>query len=69
MYLKHKPTSDLVEVLDMAALIDPFSKQLSGRFHAGEELQEAEMFDKATLSFPSGESLPRCWQDPDYKLG
>jgi hypothetical protein len=69
MYLKHKSTSDLVEVLDMAALIDPFKNEISGRFHAGEELQDAELFDKAGLGFPSGEPLPRCWTDPDYKLG
>jgi hypothetical protein len=69
MYLKHKPTSDLVEVLDMPTLIDPCRAQVSGRFHAGEELQEAELFDKGSLCFPSGESLPRCWLDADYKQG
>ena len=39
-----------------------------GRFHAGEELQEAEQFAKTNLSFPSGEALPRCWLDPAYQL-
>jgi hypothetical protein len=69
MYLRHKPTSDLVEVLDMAALIDPCSQEVSGRFHAGEELQEPEVYAKEVLCFPSGEPLPRCWLDPDYKQG
>ena len=39
-----------------------------GRFHAGEELQEAERFAKTDLTFPSGEPLPRCWLDPAYQL-
>ncbi len=38
-----------------------------GRFHAGEELGDPLTFEKADLAFPSGEELPRCWVDPDYK--
>jgi hypothetical protein len=67
MYLKHKPTSDLVEILELASLFDPCRADVSGRFHAGEELQDPEPFKKSELMFPSGESLPRCWIDPDYK--
>jgi len=67
MYMKHKPSGDLVEVLDAVALADPCQNSLSGRFHVGEELQDPESFDKADLTFPSGEHLPRCWVDPDYK--
>jgi hypothetical protein len=67
MYLKDKNSGDLVEVLDVKALADPFQKNIQGRFHVGEELQEPMGFDKVNLLFPSDESLPRCWVDPDYK--
>ncbi len=67
MYLKDRNSGDLVEVLSVSDLIDPFKKTLPGRFHAGEELGEPQTFDKAQLQFPSGEALPRCWLDPHYK--
>lgn len=67
MYLKHQPTGDLVEVLDIASLIDPYRTKLAGRFHSGEELQDPANFAKAELIFPSGEPLPRCWIDPTYR--
>ncbi|HHM05217.1 MAG TPA: acetyltransferase [Gammaproteobacteria bacterium] len=67
MYLKHRSSGSLVEVLDTAALADPCHATVKGRFHAGEELQEAADFAKAELIFPSGEALPRCWLDPNYK--
>ena len=67
MYLKHQPSGDMVEVLDLAALFDPFKTSTRGRFHAGEELQEETEFTKAELQFPSGEPLPRCWVDPHYR--
>ncbi|HEB66387.1 MAG TPA: acetyltransferase [Gammaproteobacteria bacterium] len=67
MYLKDKQTGDLVEVLTLDDLFDPFKATVSGRFHAGEELQEPRNFAKADLIFPSGEGLPRCWTDPHYK--
>lgn len=67
MYLKHKPSGDLVEILDLAALGDPCQAKVSGRFHWGEEMQDKAPFAKADLIFPSGEALPRCWLDPHYK--
>jgi hypothetical protein len=67
MYLRHKPSNDLVEILDLTSLFDPFQNQLQGRFHAGEELQDPAPFAKTELVFPSGESLPRCWVDPQYR--
>jgi len=66
MYLKHKNGS-MVEVLAVPDLFDPSRKVVSGRFHAGEELQEPMNFIKQELAFPSGEALPRCWLDPAYK--
>jgi hypothetical protein len=67
MYLMHKPSGDLVEVMTVDRLFDPFQKEITGRFHAGEELQEPAPFAKLDLVFPSGEYLPRCWTDPAYK--
>jgi len=67
MFLKHKPTGDLVEILDAGILANPSEKSVTGRFHAGEELQDPARFAKAELVFPSGENLPRCWVDPNYK--
>ena len=69
MYLKHIPSGDLVEVLDTAALFDPFQTEVSGRLHAGEELQEPTSFTKSELGFPSDEPLPRCWTDGHYREG
>ncbi|PKM46582.1 MAG: acetyltransferase [Gammaproteobacteria bacterium HGW-Gammaproteobacteria-1] len=67
MYLKHVPSGDLVEVLDMKSLVDPYRNKLAGRFHAGEEMQDPANFAKSDLMFPSGEALPRCWVDPNYR--
>lgn len=67
MYLKHQPSGDMVEVLDLAALFDPFQAAVRGRFHWGEELPEPAEFQKSELGFPSGERLPRCWTDPRYR--
>ena len=67
MYLKDIRSGNLVEVLDLSLLFDPCSASLPGRVHAGEELQEAEEFDKAVLVFPSDEPLPRCWLDAGYR--
>lgn len=67
MYLMHTPSGDLVEVLTVDRLFDPFQREISGRFHAGEELQDPAAFAKSELVFPSGEYLPRCWVDPAYK--
>ena len=68
MYLKDKSSGDLVEVLDLGAMFDPCRKAVKGRFHAGEELQDPAEFGKNGLVFPSGEPLPECWVNPDYRM-
>lgn len=68
MFLKHKPSGDLVELLKLDSICDPCQPSVTGRFHAGEEMQDPETFLKSDLIFPSGESLPRCWLDPDYQI-
>ncbi|MBE9167946.1 acetyltransferase [Pleurocapsales cyanobacterium LEGE 06147] len=67
MFLKHKPSDQLVEVLTLGSVYDPCQREITGRFHAGEEMQDPEAFEKTDLIFPSGESLPRCWLDPHYR--
>ena len=66
MFLKDSK-DDLVEVLTLSDLFDPFSKTLVGRYQHGEEAQDPEKFNKADLCFPSGEDLPRCWVDAHYR--
>ena len=70
MFLKlrqHENESSLVEVLDLKALVDPFATTVYARMHGGEEMQDPHHFEKAELSFPSGEALPRCWVDSHYQ--
>ncbi len=69
MFLKQKSSGDLVEIVEIGELVDPFKNRVTGRFHSGEELQDAELFNKNELLFPSGEELPRCWVDPHYRDG
>lgn len=67
MFLRNRTNGDVVEVLALDALFDPNRGAVSGRYHAGEELQDPEEFRKSDLVFPSGEALPRCWLDPHYR--
>jgi hypothetical protein len=67
MFLRHKPSGDIVEVMDMDDLFDPFKAEIKGRFHAGEEMQEPAGFRKSDMQFLSGERLPQCWVDPHYQ--
>jgi hypothetical protein len=67
MFLKERHTEELVEVLDTSHLFDPFQSTLVGRYNSGEELPDPESFTKSDLVFCSGEALPRCWTDPDYR--
>ena len=67
MFLLHKRSGDLVEILTPEQLYDPCQGQITGRFHCGEEMQEPEAFAKTEMIFPSGESLPVCWLDPHYR--
>jgi hypothetical protein len=67
MYLMHKPSGDLVEILNLDRLFNPSQTEVNGRFLAGEALQAPTAFGKDDLVFPSGESLPRCWFNPTHK--
>lgn len=67
MYLKQTKSRDLVEVIDLNALFDPCESNITGRYHAGEEMQEEQTFVKTDLTFPSDEALPQCWINKDYR--
>lgn len=67
MLLKDKKSDGLIEVNELEQLINPQEEQVMGQEQAGQEEQEPESFMKKDLVFPSGETLPRCWLDSDYK--
>ena len=67
MLLQEKESGDLVEILDIETLISPSQNHVPGRIQAGEEEQEPAKFHKGKLAFPSGEVLPRCWTEKNYK--
>ena len=67
MFLKHRNNGDMVDVSDISDLTNLFHQRVSGRYQAGEELQDPEEFNKVDLVFLSGEELPRCWLDPNYR--
>jgi len=67
MLLVQRDSGHLVEVLDLKRLFDPFEKEFEGRLNYGEDLPEAQAFQKSDVHFQSGEALPRCWLDPHYR--
>lgn len=67
MFLKEKETGNLVKVMDFQSLINPTDPEIIIRVQAGEEEQDPEPKQKNELIFPSGENLPRCWLDVNYK--
>lgn len=67
MLLQEKETGNLLEILDVQVLTDPTEASVPTRDQAGQEEQDPERIAKTSLVFPSGESLPRCWIDADYK--
>lgn len=67
MFLKHRDSGKLIEVLSQLDLLNPMHEAIVGRYHAGEELQEPEHFEKRDLIFTSDEPLPRCWTDVHYR--
>ncbi|NOR72421.1 MAG: acetyltransferase [Mariprofundaceae bacterium] len=68
MFLRDKNSGDLVEVLDVTALMDPNQESISVRRHAGEERGDPVDTRKSELVFPSGEALPVCWTDAHYRV-
>lgn len=67
MLLQSKETGTLVKISDTTALINPLEETVQGCIQAGQEEQAPEQFSKKTLIFPSGESLPECWMNDQYR--
>lgn len=67
MLLKNKNDDGLVKISEIDELIDPFKEQVTGQTQAGQNEQPPKPFNKKDLVFPSGESLPVCWLDSNYK--
>ncbi|MCW8330217.1 acetyltransferase [Photobacterium sp. SDRW27] len=68
MFLKEARTGDLVDVVDMSSLINPFSENVTVQFQSGQDLAEPVTIDKHDLAFPSGEGLPECWVNGYYRF-
>ena len=67
MLLKIKENDVLVEITEVTELINPSREKAMAQIQQGEEEQPPESFKKSDLVFPSGENLPQCWLDSDYK--
>ena len=74
MFLKFKEDANsieldgaLVEIEDVEMLINPNEHEILGRIQSGEEEQDMMTYGKVNLTFLSGESLPRCWTDVNYR--
>jgi hypothetical protein len=67
MLLQDQETGDLVKVVDVDRLVNPSESDVPAMIQAGQEEQEPEPFAKSSLVFPSGEALPRCWMDVNYR--
>lgn len=67
MFLQQKQNHEMLEVLSLKELFDPFTTSLVGRYQHGEEVQDPEKFEKTNLQFLSGEQLPKCWLDAHYR--
>lgn len=68
MLLQDKQSGSLVKILELEDLYNPLSDKVQGRIQRGQNEQPPELMKKENLSFPSGEDLPVCWLDSDYRL-
>jgi hypothetical protein len=67
MLLHNKETDSLVEIEDIEMLINSNQDEVVAKSQSGQEEQEPEAMRKSNLVFPSGEGLPRCWLDANYR--
>ncbi|MBE9044446.1 acetyltransferase [Pleurocapsales cyanobacterium LEGE 10410] len=67
MLLKSQKADGLIQIQEVNELIDPFKEEIMGQVQAGQNEQPPEPFKKSDLVFPSGEKLPQCWMDSNYK--
>jgi hypothetical protein len=67
IFLQTKNYSELIKITDLETLFNPLHNKIDGRIQEGEEKQDIQPFPKQNLTFASGEDLPRCWIDPNYR--
>jgi len=67
MFLTDLDSNGLIQVLNLDAVFDPFTPKVRGRTQEGEDTMDEGEFDKERLVFPSGEALPLCWRDSNYR--
>jgi hypothetical protein len=67
MFLQIKDSRDLVKIVDVQELIDPNTEIVHAKDQEGQEEQETDTYKKEDLVFPSGEKLPLCWLDANYR--
>lgn len=67
MLLKEVKTGQLVEIVEVTELLNPENSEIMAQMQAGQNEEPPSPFLKEELIFPSGEPLPRCWLDADYR--
>ncbi|WP_310488855.1 acetyltransferase [Chamaesiphon sp. VAR_69_metabat_338] len=67
MLLQDKSSASQIEIEDLETLFNPLRNEIEGRIQEGQEEQDPQVFAKQDLTFASGEDLPRCWIDPNYR--
>jgi len=68
MFLKSRNNENMVDVSRTSELTNLYRDKVQGCYQHGEELQDQQTFNKADLVFLSGEELPKCWTDPNYRV-
>ena len=63
MLLMHKISGKIVEVLDIDELTSPYENKLIACLPWEDQIPDPCCYDKQELCFPSGEALPKCWQE------
>jgi hypothetical protein len=66
MFLKHVPSDDLVEVIDLPDVINPNTSTIRARAHTGEIIQRTENFLKTELVFPMLGIVSNRGRIPEY---
>jgi hypothetical protein len=67
MLLQEKSSATTIEIEDLETLFNPLKNEIEGKIQEGQEEQDPESFAKQDLAFASGEDLPQCWLDPNYR--
>jgi len=67
MLLQLKDSGELVKIKDVQELINPNRDTVQAKQQEGQEEQQTDSYEKENLVFPSGEKLPRCWLDANYR--